>query len=115
METLDIISMGFKIRDFQNNEIKDFTNIDQELVKKLRVSITKPVIKNFLQSKTVYQLTTTPIKRQSFNWTVVQDKNIKWQMDTVYLGDYLQKELGWSKKTDFKNQSKVIPDSHGIV
>ena len=35
-EVMEIISMGFKIRDFQNNEIKYFTNIDQELVKKLQ-------------------------------------------------------------------------------
>ena len=72
MEILDTIEMGFKIRDFRDNIIEDFKLIGENLAQALRQSITKQVIKNFLQTKEVYQITSIPVERKSFNWMVLK-------------------------------------------
>ena len=120
MEILDTIEMGFKIRDFRDNIIEDFKLIGENLAQALRQSITKQVIKNFLQTKEVYQITSIPVERKSFNWMVVENKCIKWEMDSVYLGDYLKRLLGWegkkkTKKVKEPETNQVIPNTHGII
>ena len=129
MEVLDTIQMGFSVRGLNGSVIKDFASTDARV---LRQSITKSAIQQYLQTKEVYQITRVPLGRKSFNWTVVENKCIKWQMDTVYLGSYLKTELGWTpkkaKQTN-RNQNKkqktveqneehilqdIAPESHAI-
>jgi hypothetical protein len=118
MEVLDTIEMGFQIRDYIYI-IDDFMLIGVNLSKILRQSITKQIIKNYLNTKEVYQITTTPIERKAFDWTIVEHKCLKWQMDTLYLGDYLKKELGWVKTSKEQKVNTpdlhVVPNSHGVV
>jgi hypothetical protein len=124
MELLDNIDMGLPIRDYKDNIIEDFRLISVNLARVLRYNITKQIIKNYLQTKEVYQITKTPIERNSFNWTILENKCRKWQWDSVYLGNYLKKRLGWDatkttkrQNTDTKESLKpqVIPNSHGSV
>ena len=101
-EVLNTIEMGFIITDFNNNPLKSFNKID---VQRLRHMITRDIIRDFLRSKEVYQMTSiAPIERKSYNWTVVKNRCIKWQIDSVYLGNYLKSKLGWKKKK--KNKTK---------
>ena len=84
--------------------------------------ITRDIIRDFLRSKEVYQMTSiAPIERKSYNWTVVKNRCIKWQIDSVYLGNYLKSKLGWKKKKK-NNPAKlneiedgVKPNTHGIM
>ena len=121
MELLDTIQMGFQIRDFQHRLIGEFMLIGENLVRVLRQNITKQVIQNYLQTKEIYQITTPSVERKSFNWTVVENRCIKWQMDSVYLGEYLLRELGWTtqtprkKQTEHKDNQISTSDTHGIV
>ena len=67
-----------------------------------------------------YQITSIPVERKSFNWMVVENKCIKWEMDSVYLGDYLKRQLGWegkkkTKKVKEPTTNQVIPNTHGII
>ena len=48
MEILDIIEMGYKIRDYQDNLIEDFMLVGGNLARALRQDITKQTIKNYL-------------------------------------------------------------------
>ena len=121
MEVLDLIQMGYEVRDHKNNTIEDFRLVDSKSAHAIRQNITKEMIRDFLQTKEVYQVMKTPTKRKSFNWTIVENKCIKWQMDVIYLGSYLKKELGWGVSKVQANKGRtyglpsVAPDSHGIV
>ena len=116
MDILQALELGHEIRDYNDNIIEDFMFVGHHQARIIRQTTTKQIIKNYLNTKEVHQITTTtPTARKSFNWSVVDNKCIKWQMDTVYLGNYLKNELGWtSKKKDMK-QSAVIPNSHAII
>ena len=53
-----------------------------------------------------------------FNWTVVENKCIKWQTDSVYLVEYLKTQLGWVKKGETKDlgiETGIQPNTHGIL
>ena len=125
MEVLDTIEMGYKIRDYQDNLIQDFMLIGENLARALRREITKQTIKNYLNTKVSYQITTLPLERKVFNWTIVENKCVKWQIDSVYLGDYLKKQLGWKGETKQKTKTVknvererntcVQPNTHGIL
>ena len=56
-EVLDTIQMGFMVRGFNGKIIKEFTTLATEHAYTLKQMITKHVIRNYLQTKEVYQIT----------------------------------------------------------
>ena len=50
----------------------------------LRNIITKELIRDFLKTKEIFQITTAPIERKHFSWTIVERPNIKWQMEDIF-------------------------------
>ena len=121
-EILNTIEMGFNITDYNGKRIKEFMFIGQQLAKVLRNTITKELIRDFLKTKEIFQITTAPIERKHFNWTIVERPNIKWQMDTIYLGKWWKEQLGWTKqKTNKKTKTTqavsydIIPNTHAVL
>ena len=56
MEVLDLIQMGYEVRDYKNNTIEDFRLVDSKSAHAIRQNITKEMIRDFLQTKEVYQV-----------------------------------------------------------
>ena len=119
-EILNTIEMGFNITDYKGKPIKEFMFIGQQLAQVLRNTITKELIRDFLKTKETFQITTAPMERKHFNWTIVERPNIKWQMDTIYLGNWWKQQLGWTKQKTSKRAKTTqavsydtIPNTHG--
>ena len=72
-EILNTIEMGFNITDYNGKPIKEFIFIGQQLAKVLRNIITKELIRDFLKTKQIVQITTAPIEENTFTsnltWT----------------------------------------------
>ena len=115
-EILNTIQMGFNITDYNG---KEFMFIGQQLAKILRNTVTKELInliRDFLKTKEIFQITAAPIERKQFNWTIVERPNIKWQMDTIYLGKWWKEQLGWTKKAKITQAVSydIIPNTHAV-
>ena len=108
-ELLDTKIMGFDIRDSKFNIIDDFKYLGANLARALKQSITRDDIRTFLRSKESYQINIPPAERKSFTWTLVERPNIKWQMDTIYLGSWWKSQLGYeiAAKGKQKGRKKI--------
>ena len=88
--------------------IKELQLIGSRLIPLLRQNITQDTVKQFLQTKQSYMIDRPPERRREFTWTTVSDRYVKWQADTVYLSQYLKRQLGWVTDAPFSYLLTII-------
>ena len=117
-EILSLLEMNETVEDtFTGAPITELSALqgNASAISQLRRTLTQDTVKRFLTTEESYAINKQPERRNTFNWTTVADRYIKWQADTLYLSKHIKQQLGWDRNPATQGKRlKTEPADSGI-